>query len=162
MKKGLFAFIFFILAGAGFGQTPTPSPTAAPVVDDKQEVAPEKLQGVPAIAPNYSSEDRSLPDLGRVGVDMLDQRSLTLNEAIRLALENNGDIEVTRKNVRIAEFDLRAAQGFYQPRLTGQTYYERATVPNISFFSPESNSVTSSSFGGNAGVRAYIPKFGTI
>ena len=57
---------------------------------------PDKLQGVPAIAPNYSSNDRALPDLGRVGVDMTDQRSLTLNDAITLALENNKDIEVTR------------------------------------------------------------------
>ena len=142
--------------------TPTPAPAATPVVDDKQSVAPENLQGVPPIAPNYRSDDRGLPDLGRVGVDMLDQRSLTLNEAIRLALENNNDIEVTRKNVRIAEFDLRAARGVYQPRLTGQTYYERATVPNISFFSPDVTTVTNGSFVGNAGVRAFIPKFGTI
>ena len=163
-SRSYIAFILavFVFGGVVSAQDPTPMPAATPVVDDKQNVAPENLKGVPPIAPGYRSDDRSLPDLGRVGVDMLDQRSLTLNEAIRLALENNGDIEVTRKNVRIAEFDLRAAQGYYQPRLTGQTYYERATVPNISFFSPESNSVTSSSFGGNAGVRAYIPKFGTI
>lgn len=168
MKRQSYIFIFVaalsLFAGTAAAQdpTPTPTPAATPVVDDKQPVAPEDLKGVPPIAPNYRSDDRDLPDLGRVGVDMLDQRSLSLNEAIRLALENNNDIEVTRKNVRIAEFDLRAARGVYQPRLTGQTYYERATVPNISFFSPESNSVTSSSFGGNAGVRAYIPRFGTV
>lgn len=151
-----------LFANAVTAQTPTPTPRATPVVEDKQPVSPENLKGVPPIAPDYRSDERALPDLGRVGVDMLDQRSLTLNEAITLALENNNDIEVTRKNVRIAEFDLRAARGVYQPRLTGQTYYERATVPNISFFSPESDSVTSNSFGGNAGVRAYIPRFGTI
>ena len=145
-----------------FGQNPTPTPSAKPPVEDKQAVPPEKLQGVPPIAPNYRSDDRSLPDLGRVGVDMLDQRSLTLNDAIKLALENNNDIEVTRQNVRIAEFDLRAARGVYQPRLTGQTYYERATVPNISFFAPDVTKVTSNSFVGNAGVRAYVPRFGTI
>jgi outer membrane protein len=145
-----------------FGQDPTPTPSATPPVEDKQAVPPEKLQGVPPIAPNYRSDDRSLPDLGRVGVDMLDQRSLTLNDAIKLALENNNDIEVTRQNVRIAEFDLRAARGVYQPRLTGQTYYERATVPNISFFAPEVTTITNNSFVGNAGVRAYVPKFGTI
>ena len=147
-----------------FGQDPTPTstPSATPPVEDKQAVPPEKLQGVPPIAPNYRSDDRSLPDLGRVGVDMLDQRSLTLNDAIKLALENNNDIEVTRQNVRIAEFDLRAARGVYQPRLTGQTYYERSTVPNISFFAPEVTTITNNSFVGNAGVRAYVPKFGTI
>ena len=171
MKRVLFAFVFCVSSfGVAFGQTPTATPTASPVpattatpvVDDKQNVAPDQLQGVPAIAPNYSSNDRTMPDLGRVGVDMTDQRSLTLNDAITLALENNKDIEVTRKNVKIAEFDLLAARGVYEPRFRGQTYYERATIPNISFFSPETDSVTSKSFAGNVGVVGYVPKFGTI
>ncbi|MDI1243612.1 MAG: TolC family protein [bacterium] len=161
LRSYIALFIAVLLAaGSAFGQDPTPTPT--PEVADKQPVAPEALKGVPVIAPNYRSDDRSLPDLGRVGVDMLDQRSLTLNDAIRLALENNNDIEVTRQNVRIAEFDLRAARGYYQPRLTGQTFYENATTPNISFFSPQSTTVKSNNFVGNAGVRAYIPRFGTI
>ena len=168
MKKGLFAIILFVSGlGAALGQTPTPTPSPTPlaaptpVVDDKQEVAPEKLQGVPLIAPNYSSEDRSMPDLGRVGVDMTDQRSLTLNDAITLALENNKDIEVTRKNVKIAEYDLLAARGVYQPRFTGQTYYERSTVPNISIFSTN-KTTTQGSIVGNAGVTGYVPQFGTV
>ena len=155
----IFAIVFF--AGSVFAQDPTPSPTATPSVEDKQPVAPERLQGVPAIAPDYRSDDRSLPDLGRVGVDMLNQRSLSLNDAIRLALENNNDIEVTRHNVKIAEFDLRAARGYYQPRLTGTTSYERATTPNVSIFS-SNQKTTQGAFVGNAGVTGYIPKFGTV
>ena len=171
MKKFLFALILFCSSmGAASAQTATPTPTPeptplaapTPIVDDTQEVPPEKLQGVPAIAPNYRSEDRSLPDLGRVGVDMTDQRSLTLTDAITLALENNKDIEVTRKNVKIAEYDLLAARGVYEPRFTGQTYYERSTIPNISFFTPQISKVTNGSFVGNAGLQAYVPKFGTI
>lgn len=168
MKEFLFALILTVLAlGHALGQTPTPTPSPTPlaaptpIVDDTQEVAPEKLQGVPSIAPNYSSEDRSQPDLGRVGVDMTDQRSLTLNEAITLALENNKDIEVTRKNVKIAEFDLLAARGVYQPRFTGQTYYDRSTVPNVSIFS-SNQKTTQGSLVGNAGITGYIPRFGTI
>jgi outer membrane protein len=155
-------FAVLLLAGGAFAQDPTPSPTATPEVEDKQKVAPEQLKGVPVIAPNYRSDERGLPDLGRVGVDMLDQRSLSLNDAIRLALENNNDIEVTRQNVKIAEFDLTAARGYYQPRFSGQTYYERATTPNISFFAPDVTKVTNGSFVGNAGVQAYIPRFGTV
>jgi HAE1 family hydrophobic/amphiphilic exporter-1 len=165
MKKGLISTFFLFASGvaAVYGQTPspTPTPTATPVVDDRQEVAPERLQGVPAIAPNYSSEDRSLPDLGRVGVDMTDQRPLTLNEAITLALENNTDIEVTRKNVKIAEYDLIAARGVFQPRLSGQTFYERSTVPNVSIFTSNATT-TQRSITGNAGVTGYVPSFGTI
>ena len=163
-SRSYIAFIFAIVlcAGSVFAQDPTPTPTPTPEVEDKQKVAPEQLKGVPVIAPNYRSDERGLPDLGRVGVDMLDQRSLSLNDAIRLALENNNDIEVTRQNVKIAEFDLTAARGYYQPRFTGQTYYERATTPNISFFAPDVTKVTNGSFVGNAGVQAYIPRFGTV
>lgn len=163
MKRKLFLFIsaFIVLTGSVAGQDPTPTPVATPVIDGKQTVAPEKLQGIPPIAPNYRSDDRTLPDLGRVGVDMMDQRSLTLSDAIALALENNNDIEVTRKNVKIAEFDLRAARGVFQPRLTGQTFYERATTPNVSIFSTNQKT-TVGSYVGNLGVTGYIPNFGTV
>ncbi|MBK9156372.1 MAG: TolC family protein [Chloracidobacterium sp.] len=147
-----FIFAIVLFAGSAAAQTPTPTPTAAP----------ERLGGVPAIAPNYRSDDRSLPDLGRVGVDMTDQQTLTLAEAITKALENNKDIEVTRKNVKIAEFDLKAARGAYEPRFTGQTSYERATVPNISFFTPDIDKTTSGAFVGNAGFNVPLPRFGTV
>lgn len=169
MNKRLFLIFAFLLFGVGAAKaqdaTPTPAPSPTPTaekkVDDAQNVQPENLGGVPQIAPNYESEDRSLPDLGRVGVDMLQQKPLSLKEAIALALENNKDIEVSRQNVRIAEFDLQAADGFYEPRFTGQTFYERATVPNVSIFSTNATT-TNSSIVGNAGLQGYIRKFGTI
>ncbi len=141
---------------------PTPTPAPTPVVDDKQQVQPENLQGVPTIAPNYRNNDLSLPDLGRVGVDMMDQRALTLREAIALALENNKDIEVTRQNVRIAEFDLSGAKGVYEPKFTGQTYYERSKQPVFSFFGggPD-GSVTTSGLVANAGLQGGLEKYGS-
>jgi len=161
----IFIFIFSISFFSAFAQDRTPTPTPSPAVEthapDKQEVSPENLKGVPAIAPDYSSEDRGLPDLGRVGVDMADQRPLTVSEAITLALENNKDIEVTRKNVRIAEFDLQAARGVYEPRFVGQAYYERAKTPVFSFFGggPD-GSLTQSNFVGNAGLQGLIRQTG--
>ncbi len=141
--------------------TPTPTVTPTPLVDDTQNVQPENLQEVPLIAPNYQSDNKTLPDLGLVGVDMMQQQPLSLNEAITMALENNKDIEVSRQNVRIAEFDLRSANGFYDPKFTGQSYYERATTPNVSVFS-NVNKITANSFVNNAGFQGYIKKFGTI
>lgn len=141
------------LAAAAPGQTPTPTPSSA--------VVPEDLQAVPLIAPNYRSESRTLPDLGRVGVDAARQRTLTLGQAIELTLVNNRDIEVTRKTAEMAEFDLRVARGFYQPRLTGQSFYERSTVANVSIFSnnPET---TQSSIVGNAALQFFAPSQGTV
>ena len=143
------------------GPTPSPTPTPTPTVTDKQNVKPENLKGVPDIAPAYRSDDRDLPDLGRVGIDMTQQKTLTLREAIELALENNRDIEISRKTESIAEFDLAAARGFYQPRLTGQTYYERSTVPNVSIFSTNPKT-TQGTILGNAALQAYAPSEGTV
>jgi HAE1 family hydrophobic/amphiphilic exporter-1 len=86
---------------------------------------------------------------------------MTLKEAIELAMENNKDIEISRKGVSIAEFDLAAARGFYQPRLTGQTYYDRSTTPNVSIFS-NNQKTTIGTLTGNAAVQAFVPTYGTV
>ncbi|CAN5632064.1 hypothetical protein BH24ACI3_BH24ACI3_02780 [soil metagenome] len=157
----IFGLILLLSLAAfpAFAQDPTPSPT--PFASDKQGITPETIDGVPAIAPNFSSDERVLPDLGRVGVDMAAQRPMTVREAVALALENNKDIEVTRKNVQIAEFELLAARGFFQPRLVGQTYFERSTVPNVSIFSTNRDT-TQGAIVGTGSIQGYIPRLGTV
>ena len=164
----ILVFVGFLAASAQeatptASPAPTPTPeTILPPVDDAQEnVQPENLQGVPAIAPQFQSNDTTLPELGRVGVDMMNQKPLTLREAITLALENNKDIEVTRQNVRISEFDLTAAGGVYQPRFLAQTFYERSTVPTASFFGGGANGeITQSGLTSNAQLQGSEPRFG--
>ena len=143
---------------AAIGQTPSPTPTPD---DSKQVVLPDDLKNVPDVAPDYKSHDLNLPDLGRVGVDTTKERPLTLGEALRMALDNNKDIEVARKTSSMAEFDLKAARGVYEPKLSGQTYYERATAPNVSIFS-NNPKTTQGTVVANAGLTGFIPKFGTI
>lgn len=166
----IFAILLFVSnAVSAQDATPSPSPAVSPTpvvekpIDDAQPTQPENLTGVPEIAPNFeaNADDKTLPDLGRVGVDMMRQRPLGLREAISRALENNKDIEVSRQNVRIAEFDLQAADGFYEPRFTGQTFYERATVPNVSIFSTNATTTTNS-INGNVGFQGYIRRYGTV
>ena len=178
MRKVLYIFfVGLVFAYSDIAaQTPTPTPGDVPIphvtptplatpnasATPPTPALPENLPAVPVVAPNFESRIGSLPELGRVGVDMAEQRSLTINQALELALTNNKDIEVTRKNIRIAEFDLKAARGVYEPRFSGQTYYEKATVPNISFFSPTITKVTNDSIVGNGGLQAYLPGFGTV
>jgi outer membrane protein TolC len=163
---GRFYFLTFILIVMGvssaFAQSgrPVPSPSATPV-NDAQGVAPEDLQGVPQVAPGYQSVDRSLPELGRIGVELTAQKTLTLREAIEMALTNNRDIEVSRKTEQMAEYDFAAARGFYQTRLVGKTYYERVTVPNTSIFSTNEKT-TSRNILGDATITGYYPKYGTV
>lgn len=144
------ALILLAFAGASIAQTPSPTPQL-----------PDDLKGVPAIAPNYRSDDRSLPELGRVGVDLMQQRTLTLREAIELALENNRDVELSRKTARIAEFDLDASRGAFQPRLSGQVYYDRTTTPNVSIFS-SNQKTTNGTILGNATLSKLSSNNGTV
>jgi len=56
-----------------------------------------------------------MPSLSRVGVDAGQTRPLSLNEAIRVALENNNDIGIARVEVRQAEALLEGFRGAYDP-----------------------------------------------
>jgi outer membrane protein TolC len=96
-------------------------------------VAPAELpQEPPPISPDYQAPQRPLPSAERVGVDVSDQLPLTLNDAIRMALKSSNDIDESRIDVQIAEFNLRAARGVYDPLLSSEDYYERATTPTSS------------------------------
>ena len=144
------------------GQTIGPAQT--PRLPGRESVpsqAPDELPGVPAIAPNYRATNAPLPEIGRVGVDMAEQRPLSLREALEMALSNNKDIEVARQNVRAAEFDLLGARGVYDPRLSSLSYYERAETPSSSFLSGGSNgAVSQNDFTGTARFEGLTPKFG--
>ena len=73
-----------------------------------------------------------MPSAERVGVDIPNQRSLTREEAIELALKNNNDIDASRNNVQIAEFNLRGARGLYDPLIEGESYYDSTSTPTAS------------------------------
>ncbi|HEY1404964.1 MAG TPA: hypothetical protein VGB05_12600, partial [Pyrinomonadaceae bacterium] len=155
--------------------TPTPqTPGAVPVAGGAQTLSPspqvvtpsnapaESSLAVPTVAPEYRATlGATLPALERVGVNMAEQRPLTLREAIELALQNGKDIEVARTNVRAAEFDLTAARGAYDPRLNTSTFYERSKTPVASFLSGgEGGAVTTSGFGGTMRFEGLTPQGG--
>ena len=152
----MLVYLSLVLLGSNCqasAQEVRPSPGAVASV-------PEPLQ-VPAVAPDFRAEQKPLPELGRVGVDMNRQRPLALSEALSLALENNKDIEVARDNVKIAEFDLKGARGLYDPRFSTSTYYERAKSPISSFLSGGQNgSVVQSDYTGTARIEGLSAKLG--
>ena len=124
----------------------------------QQEI--QQLQ-VPEVAPDFKAPQKPLPELKRVGVDMNQQRPLSIREALAMALENNKDIEVARENVRIAEFDLHGAQGAYDPRFTTQTYYERIESPISSFLAGGQNGSTiQTDYTATARLEGQAPKLG--
>lgn len=122
--------------------------------------APNQLPVVPPVAPNFRASTGPFPELNRVGVDMAEQRTITIREAIAMALANNKDIEVARQNVRIAEFDLQSARGAYDPRFTSLSYYERTETPSTSFLSGSTDSVTQYDLTGTFRFEGLAPKYG--
>jgi outer membrane protein TolC len=87
----------------------------------------------PSAATNDEAPDKPLPTAERVGVDADEPLSLTLNDAIRLALENNNDIDASRIDVEMAEHDLTAARGVYDMRFSSETYFQRSSIPVAAF-----------------------------
>ncbi|MEK6336432.1 MAG: TolC family protein [Acidobacteriota bacterium] len=83
----------------------TGQPTTTPIQEPREPNFPNvQAQPLPP-----------LPDLTRVGIVSSNVLTLSMNEAIRKALQNNNDIEVARDDVLYAETSLRALYGVYDP-----------------------------------------------
>ncbi|HEV7893214.1 MAG TPA: TolC family protein [Pyrinomonadaceae bacterium] len=152
-------------SGAGAGRTQTP-PSAESRPSPSSPQAPAQSPGQlpadpPAVAPNYEAPARALPSVERIGVEVGEPLALTLGEAIRLALENNNDIEATRIDVTVAEHELTAARGAYDLRFTSETYFERSETPVASFLAGGSGgSLTTTDMTGRVGFEGLSPRAG--
>lgn len=116
-------------------ETTPPSPTAAPSSTPVPSAYDSVEEPREPVFPN--SEPRPLPAplvLTRLGVESDNMLPLSLNEAIRRALENNNDIEVARNDVLLAETTLRSFQGVYDPvlnfnpELSNQVQSQQSTI----------------------------------
>src|SRR6185437_8434804 len=90
-------------------QTPSPTPSAGNVPGGSNEPLRE-----PVIPEFQAKPLPPIPSLNRLGVGS-ESVALSLNDAIKRALENNNDIEVARDDVRFAETQLRALEGIFDP-----------------------------------------------
>jgi outer membrane protein TolC len=137
--------------------TPTLQPGQS--VGNSTGVAPTELPPEPPpIAPNFQAPVRPLPSAERVGVDVSNQLPISLQDAITLALQNNNDTDSSRIGVQIAEYNLRAAQGVYDPNLVSENFYESRTTPTASTIGGATNgSVTQRSLTGGFGVNGFSP-----
>ena len=136
------------------GTTPTPNPAAPPGRQPTSPTAPpgslptqtpaptpspgEPLPGAaqeplrdPVIPPFQPRPLPPVPQLQRLGVGD-EQLPLSLNDAIKRALENNNEIEVARDDVRIAETQLRALEGIFDPVFAVTPVYDKRISPQQS------------------------------
>ncbi len=99
---------------------PVVSPTPTTPVDESTTTPTTPGQELPE--PNFPAQQPRpvppLPDLTRLGVTSDNVMTLTLNEAIRMALENNNNIEVARTDVKFNETTLLSLEGIFDPVFT--------------------------------------------
>jgi len=108
-------------------QTPMPTPTPLP---GGSGAATEPLRE-PVIPQFQAKPLPPVPSLSRLGVGS-ESVPLSLNDAIKRALENNNDIEVARDDVRFAETQLRALEGIFDPVFEITPQYDKRISPQQS------------------------------
>ena len=131
----------------------TPAPTSGTSATDEQE------PNFPAVQPRPVPP---LPSLARVGVLGADVLSLSLNEAIRRALENNNDIEIARADVRLAEQTLNSLHGVFDPVFTYTPEYNSSVRPVTNVFggAGSGGNVTTTDYNNDASVSKQFGKGG--
>ena len=85
-----------------------------------------------------------------------------LRDAIEAALEKNINIELERENVRMMQYDLIAAQGFYDPTATSRILYNsvaRATALRDQGLD-QGNTITNKSYTYNFGMTKNLERGG--
>ncbi len=127
----LFCGSCFALTFFGFGSVEVfaqTDETKTPVV----QKTPETKIADPNQNPVALNTVSSATNLNRVGIETMRTISLTLNEAIRKALENNNSIEVARDDVRFQETQLRSQLGAYDTVLSLTPNYTRNSTTGSS------------------------------
>jgi outer membrane protein TolC len=81
---------------------------------------------------------------------------LSLDDAIRMGLENNLDVQVERYSPLIADLDYDAAWGAYDPTLFAELTYTDTKAPNTFAISGVSENVNRAT-AGYGGVRGILP-----
>lgn len=87
--------------------------------------------------------------------------ALSIDEAVRLALESNAEVVVTRLQRDSAREGIRAAQGLFEPRLQPTLGFEQATNPVTSAIGGAANgSIEQQNVSGGLSVNGRSPWFG--
>ncbi len=136
--------------------TTDPTLTQQPATGTTQEIADPRFPNVQArpVPP--------LPSLDRVGIQSGDTLPLTLNETIRRALENNNEIEVARGDVRLAEAQLNALSGVFDPIFQYRPEINNSVRPVVNIFGGASTSgnVATTDFNNDASITKQFSKGG--
>ena len=113
--------------------------------------SPQSAQ--PAQAPVPSAQPAAPGTLAPTGP----VRPLSVDEAVKLALEQNLGIQVERLNPELQEIAIQQARTAWRPGLTAGMSAQSQDAPPSSFLSGASDKISSTSTGGNVGVVQLLP-----
>jgi outer membrane protein TolC len=84
-------------------------------------------------------------------------RTLTLDEAVQLALAQNLTLQVERVNLSLQDETVSMARAAFVPTLTSDFGYDEATTPPDSFLSGNQGTLRSAFAQGAAGMQQWLP-----
>ncbi|HZS08056.1 MAG TPA: TolC family protein [Blastocatellia bacterium] len=146
-----------VCAISALGQTPAPAGQQQDPQTTQQAGQQPQQQKEP-----LEIQARPIPQR-TIGLESGKVQRWTLRDAILAALDNNPDIELERVNVRKAQFDLFAAEGFYDPVATSSFNYNSQIVPNTSRNTGLGSNIPDINFktiNYNAGYQQYYERLG--
>ena len=125
-----------------------PTPAPAPV-----------LPKIPAVAPGYAAPAVPMASPNVIGVTQQAFVGITLDNAVGMALSNDPDLAVVRANRRIAHYQIVAAQGAFDIRLSVQPQYQYVTeAPQNAFFAgPNFGPIVQRNVSVSAGAQGTTP-----
>ena len=82
--------------------------------------------------------------------------NLTLRDAVKIALENNRDIQIQGKNVEVSEGEIKTQQGEFDPLFNIVSFYSSGQAPELNTFVPN-GTITQKVFNAEASVLGKLP-----
>ena len=96
------------------------------------------------------------------GVSGADERTITLDEAVRLAVQKNEGLVIARESRGAAQGTLKSANGVYDPVLAADATWQRLKEPTNSSFAGAPIAPEQESSEGGVELRQYLPTGGTL
>ncbi len=82
--------------------------------------------------------------------------NLTLGDAIKIALENNRDIQIQEQNVVVSEGEIKTQEGVFDPLFNLVSFYNDGETPQLSTFIP-SGTIKQKQFSLQTNVEGSLP-----
>ncbi len=106
------------------------SPATARVVAAQEPAAPTAPTAQPPAQPQTPTPSQATPE-----APPQQTLQLSLDDAVKRALDNNADIAVERYNPELSDQSVRSALGYYDPYLTSNFNHQSSDQPASNFFS---------------------------